>query len=237
MDISTLTGEDRYLELLDEAYRHQEASTSAILGAYKGPEAIRRLMEDAGFRAGRYSAECLRASPPEQPIACGKGCEHCCWATVGVVASEVIHLADRLRVALSEEDLARLKKSAENRAEQLRSMERGERLRARVPCALLWNGACSAYEHRPLVCRWACSPSLQSCLDHLVHRTSGYLQMEQVRYLPTQEVWRGHREGLRAAGLDASLLALNSALAVALAEPDIARRYLDGEPVFESARI
>jgi hypothetical protein len=64
-----------------------------------------------------------------------------------------------------------------------------------------------------------------------------YLEMEQVRYLPVQEVWRGHREGLRTAGLDASLLALNSALALALATPDIAQRYLDGEPVFEEVRI
>ena len=48
---------------------------------------------------------------------------------------------------------------------------------------------------------------------------------------------RGNREGLRDAGLDASLLALNSALAIALADPDIAERYLAGEPVFEAVRL
>ena len=231
------TGEERYLELLAEAYEAQQVSTTEILETLSGAEAIRRLMEHAAGHAGHYASECLEATPPQQPVACKKGCEHCCFSTVGVVASEVIHLADRLRAVLSEEDLARLRERAEDRAETLQAMSRGERLQARVPCALLRNGACSAYEHRPLVCRWACSSSLQSCLDHLVHKTTSYLEMEQVRYLPVQEVWRGHREGLRSAGLDASLLALNSALALALATPDAAERYLAGEPVFEGARL
>ena len=39
--------------------------------------------------------------------------------------------------------------------------------------------------------------------------------MEEVRYQPIQEVWRGLRAGLRDSGLDGSLLALNAALATA----------------------
>ena len=61
--------------------------------------------------------------------------------------------------------------------------------------------------------------------------------MEEVRYQPIQEVWRGLRAGLRDSGLDGSLLALNVALATALAEPSIAQRYLAGEPVFDEARL
>jgi hypothetical protein len=61
--------------------------------------------------------------------------------------------------------------------------------------------------------------------------------MEDVRYQPTQEVWRGLRAGLMESGLDGSLLSLNSALAIALAEPNIALMYLAGEPVFREARL
>ncbi len=231
------THADPYLELLSKAYRDQQAGTTEILQTLAGPEAIRKLMEDAGTRADHYAAEALSISPPTEPLACRKGCGHCCWSTVGVMAPEVIHLAERLRTTLSEEEFAALREMAESHAARLQAMDRGERLRARVPCALLRDGACSAYQHRPLVCRWACSSNLQSCLDHLVHQKTAYLEMEGVRYLPTQEVWRGKRAGLREAGLDTSLLALNSALAIALKGPDIAHRYLAAESVFEEARL
>src|SRR5512133_962763 len=236
-DLTQDTSEERYLELLAQAYSGQQASTTEILRTRTGPDAIGHLMEDAGTRASHFATECLRTSPPARPLACGKGCEHCCWSTVGVMATEAIHLAEQLRAELSEEEFAELREKANDHTERLQVMERGERLEARVPCALLRDGACSVYPHRPLVCRWACSPSLESCLDHLVYRTSTYLEMEEVRYQPVQEVWRGHREGLREAGLDASLLALNGALAVALATPDAAQRYLAGEPIFEAVRL
>lgn len=70
-----------------------------------------------------------------------------------------------------------------------------------------------------------------------MHRTKPFLEMEGVRYLPTQEVWRGLRDGLAVAGLDNSLLALNSALSTALADPRIAERYQAGEPVFDEDRL
>lgn len=228
---------DPYLELLAKAYQSQHEATIRILKADRGPEAIRELMEDAIARANRYADEALQIEPPTQPLACRKGCSHCCFATVGVVAPEVIYLAEELRARLPTEELAALTERSARLSQRLQQLERGPKLDARVPCALLRDGSCSAYESRTLTCRWACSPSLQSCLDLLVHRTKKMLEMEDVRYQPTQEVWRGLRAGLREAGLDGTLLALNIGLATALAEPDAAQRYLAGEPVFEEAYL
>lgn len=228
---------DPYLELLADAYRNQHAATTKILETESGSEGIRRLMGDACDRAETYAAEALRLSPPTESLACKKGCGHCCWTTVGVMAPEAIYLADQLRAALSEEELAVVQERAEDSAQKLQAMERGARLEARMPCAVLRDGTCSAYQHRPLVCRWACSPSLQSCLDHLVHKTKSYLEMEDVRYQPVQEVWRGKKAALQELGLDGSLLPLSGALAIALSQPDVAKRYLAGEPVFEEIHL
>jgi len=71
----------------------------------------------------------------------------------------------------------------------------------------------------------------------MVHRTIPFLRMEEVRYQPIQEVWRGLRDGLREAGLDGSLLLLNSALATALSEERVAERYLGGEDIFAGDRL
>lgn len=228
---------DPYLRLLSAAYLSQQAATGRILKEQSGTEAIQTLMGDALTRANRVSEVAMRISPPERSLACAKGCGHCCWATVGVVAPDAIYLAEALRRRLPDERLASLRHRSGRLARRLQRMGRGERLAARLPCLLLEEGSCSAYEHRTLVCRWACSPSLQDCLDHLVHRTKAGLEMEDVRYQPTQEVWRGLRAGLREAGLDGSLLSLNGALAIALAEPDAAHRYLQGEPLFVGARL
>lgn len=229
--------EDRYLRLLSSAYRNQQAASVRILREQVGPKAIRHLARDAHSRAHRSSHGALRVSPPLLPLACGKGCYHCCWATVGVVAPDAIYMADELRGRLPDDEFAILAERSARLARRLHRMDRRERLAARLPCSLLKDGACSNYEHRPLVCRWACSPSLKACHDHLVHRTTSALEMEDVRYQPTQEVWRGLRAGLWESGLDGSLLSLNGALAIALADPDIAHRYLAGEPVFAAARL
>src|SRR5512133_3957290 len=104
--------EERYLELLAQACSGQQASTTEIINARTGPETIRHLMEDASTRASHFATECLRTSPPAKPLACGKGCEHCCWSTVGVMATEAIHLAEQLRAALPEGEFAELREKA-----------------------------------------------------------------------------------------------------------------------------
>ncbi len=228
---------DPYLRLLSSAYHNQQAATIRIVREYRGSLAIRHLIEDALARADRCVDAAMQISPPLQPMACGEGCYHCCWATVGVTAPDVIYMADELRGRLSEDELAALHHRSVRLSRRLNGMGRGERLAARLPCALLRDGGCSNYRHRPLVCRWASSPSLQSCLDVLKYRTKRVLEMEEVRYQPIQEVWRGMRAGLVDSGLDGSLLSLNGALSIALADPNVAQRYQDGEPVFRAARL
>jgi hypothetical protein len=108
-------------------------------------------MDDAVARADRYADAALRLSPPVQPLACGKGCRHCCWATAGVVAPDALYLADDLRVRLSGDEFKQLLEHSSRRARRLERMDRGERLAARLPCAPLQNGCCSSYDSRPLV--------------------------------------------------------------------------------------
>jgi hypothetical protein len=226
-----------YQDLLSDAFDGQRAATVQILNDFQGAEAIHLLMEETVVRAGRFTAVAAQLEPPTRDLACGKGCHHCCDATVGVVAPEVLFLAEHLRRHLTADDLASLHARSNRLRRRLNSMDRGARLEARMPCALVRHGACLAYVARPLACRWTNSPSLEDCMDVLVRRSRVVLEMEEVRYQPIQEVWQGLRAGLRDQELDGSLLALDAALATALSQRDAADQYLRGEPVFDEARL
>jgi hypothetical protein len=237
MNYPTIEAGSPYQELLYDAFAGQQAATVRTLSDYRGMEAIHLLMEGAIARAARHTAEAVHLEPPLQQLACKKGCHHCCWATVGVVAPEVLFLAGELRRQLPPDGFSALQARSNRLRRTLRSMDRGARLEARMPCALVQGRVCSVYEARPLACRWTNSPSLQDCMDVLVRRSRVVLEMEEVRYQATQEVWQGLRAGLRDLGLDGSLLALDAALSMALSNPDAAERYIRGEPVFEEARL
>jgi|GEM_PF-4363111 len=190
MALDELPG-DPYLGLLGEAYNTQLVATIRLLANRRGPASLRLLVVDAQDRALRNAEAALSLEPPILSLACRKGCHHCCWETVGVLAPEAIHLADELRGRLTEVELSALRRRATRRGAQLRDVDRSARSQLRLPCALLKDRCCSAYGHRPLACRWALSPGLQACLDLMVHRTTPFLWMEEVRYQPIQEVWRG----------------------------------------------
>ena len=112
-----------------------------------------------------------------------------------------------------------------------------QHVRAGIPCALLDDGACSAYEGRPATCRKYYSVSVATCRDAFNDTAApltGELEDEQVR-LAGNAVALGYAKGLEDAGYDTTLYELHFALYKALTDPKAGKRYRQRKKAFVGA--
>lgn len=165
----------------------------------------------------------------DSPIACGRGCSHCCHNWVDASPAEVLFTAkslaawQRQKVA---EAVERVCGETEGRAFE-------ERAAMITPCPLLENHSCSAYGARPIVCRSAVSADSEACRRSYIGRTG--------ESIPVPTVWRtlGHgvAVALEAALIHSRLVATarewNESLRLALADPGAEARWFAGMDVFE----
>lgn len=78
------------------------------------------------------------------PAACKKGCYQCCCQPVPLSPPEALGLFEYVRFFLGPETRARLLQNCPNPKSRPASC---------APCPLLLDGACQAYEMRPVACR------------------------------------------------------------------------------------
>ena len=117
---------------------------------------------------------------------------------------------------------------------RIATLSREQHVRAGIPCALLEDGVCSAYEARPATCRKYHSVSVETCRDAFSDTSApltGEIEHEQVR-LAGNAVALGHAKGLEDAGYDATLYELHYALHRALTDPKAEKRYRRGKRAF-----
>jgi Fe-S-cluster containining protein len=92
---------------------------------------------------------------------CKAGCVSCCHLMVMGAPFEILsiaqHLLETKTPAAIEDIKARLQKVSEIPLDPL------SRVKAKVPCGLLEDGRCGAYEQRPSVCRMTLSQSRAAC--------------------------------------------------------------------------
>ena len=161
-----------------------------------------------------------------QPVACAKGCSHCCTTYVSTSLPEVFRLAQTVRGKPAVE--ARIKDAAA----RSRAMPQLQREVDRVICPILENHACSEYLHRPIVCRAVLSTSLETCL-----RVFQQGSQEKFTFPDNLSAVRSFtvvmmRAALILAGLPHQNFEMTHALEIALAGADMEERWLAGEPVF-----
>jgi hypothetical protein len=93
------------------------------------------------------------------PLACAKGCAHCCAGWVAVSAPEVLFVCNAIPAAETEtvrDSVLRMHQVTFGRSPD-------ERLAMAVPCPLLKERICSVYANRPIVCRTAVSINAEIC--------------------------------------------------------------------------
>ncbi len=189
-----------------------------------------------GEHVGLWFDEAMAQGPgPSSPYACATGCAHCCHLKVILTAPEVILMTTWLRARLPREALATLRAHVVETDRKTHGLSSSERADARVPCPLLADGACVAYEVRPVACRVANSFDAGAC-------KRAYDSDHDVA-IPHDREPRSWADALRGAAtsaafeakLDPRMLELVTALKIGLEQSDAPVAWARGNPVFAKA--
>lgn len=103
------------------------------------------------------------ADKQDQPIQCKKGCDFCCHQPIYALDYEMQFLNTFIKENFTKKE----QKSAHSRANEnlkiLSKLDKTEIMNSKLPCPLLVDGSCSAYEARPMACRIYLSTDVKSC--------------------------------------------------------------------------
>ncbi|MBF0306119.1 MAG: YkgJ family cysteine cluster protein [Alphaproteobacteria bacterium] len=184
------------------------AATVEALGPGAEPDAIPALLTElVAVAEGILEHQ----APPERPLDCRSGCNHCCRAPVEVTAPEVLALA------------AALLKRPKGLADLVEAEPR---------CPLLdRDGLCAVYDSRPFFCRASNSMDVAAC------QRGADVPIWPAWWSVHRHVQGGLLFGIAELGREADRLDLRPAIAIALSEPRAAERWLAGERLFESALL
>lgn len=160
------------------------------------------------------------------PVACGKGCSHCCNTFVSATIPEIFNLARSVRNTPVTTTRVHV---AAARAKQIPQLLREAN---RIACPILLDHICSEYLGRPISCRYLLSKSLDSCVKIFQHN-----QPEEFPFSDNTVTIRSFavimmKAALILSGLPHQHYELTQALSVALADEQAEERWLAGQPVF-----
>ena len=218
---------------LDIRRKQRIATVEALRGDRRTPLRVIEVAAQSAAVADEAFNQAVDRHSLKDRIACREGCAWCCYSQVRASVPEVLRIAEYLRTALSQDDLAATCQRLAALDEKTRGMSNLQRAEAALPCALLVNDRCSVYSVRPIACRKYHSADASVCERSFKETTNSlsipmfYSVFERVTH-----VQDGLLAGLSEAGLKADLHELTTALRIALETPDAPERWLRGEKVF-----
>ncbi|RYG26235.1 YkgJ family cysteine cluster protein [bacterium] len=162
----------------------------------------------------------------EEPVACRKGCGHCCQVPVSTFAFEIFPIADHVRNTWTSREKRGLMRRL--RAYRATVAKPGER---HPWCPFLHEGSCSIYEVRPTICRTHHSSDLAACLKDLSVRPPS----AQPFHYAVVPLYDGAFEALGARGGFPEGLEMALAVEIALREPKAMDCFLAGGDPFIAA--
>lgn len=167
--------------------------------------------------------------------ACAKGCHYCCHAKINLNPCEVFALARHIRDLPDDTRAAILDRLVDADGRTRRLSSRG-RWALRLPCPMASaDGACLAYEARPLACRAHGSFDAALCRREFEgHEDVGIPTLREYslyRGLLWTALSLAERDRIGRIGV----LELNAALSLVLSRPDIEAAWLAGEEALGEA--
>ena len=185
--------------------------------------------------AHAWADDRIDQSPERDRRACKAGCAFCCYLPVVLAsAAEVVYLADWLRANCTPDELVAVRKRLEARYEQSAASSPD---RKRLPCALLQDDTCMAYEARPFKCRGWNSVRLEACEQaYGQSQTTTEVPVDTFAFVMGNAVLNGLSDATQQAELDGGAYELNAALLRALDLPDATLRWRNGERLFGANR-
>jgi Fe-S-cluster containining protein len=176
------------------------------------------------------NTEATRESMADVPVACAKGCSHCCNIWVATSAPEVLHVA---KIIKSRGPAAIEKVQAAYMA--TKNFPFDQRDQHPYPCPLLDDHLCSIYPDRPNVCRLAASGDADICARSYNNITDEDIPTP-IMYLMGRGAYAiAIAIALKHSGFAPVAYEYNSALHLALQRDDAERAWLSGENVFSGA--
>lgn len=176
----------------------------------------------------------IQKSPLADRHACRAGCAFCCHTAITAAPPEALAIAAHLRNTLLPDELASVRARLQENAAKARALSREDYIASLTPCALLTeDGNCRAHPVRPLACAGYLSTSRAAC-EQEFRREFGRepIPVDRFAMLVGLAASAGMAEHCSAAGLDGQFYELSHALLRVLDEPEAARRWAEGEPVF-----
>ncbi|MBU1247284.1 MAG: hypothetical protein KKB70_01190, partial [Proteobacteria bacterium] len=131
----------------------QEVEAAAVLALTGEPDfgSVLALVDSAFEVHEAYLAEAVFTPP----MACAKGCHHCCFNPVSLSPVEALHLGAFIEDHFTPDHLDRVRQRLDPVLTVLRGKTRQEMSQQRhlLLCPLVMEGACAGHPARPLVCR------------------------------------------------------------------------------------
>lgn len=206
-----------------------------------GPDALSRLsqlVDQAAAFAETVLKDVSSREPPPRPVACKKGCAFCCHGReVHVTSLEVLRIAGHIAENFPIDRIAALlTRTVEVEQEKREQWGEGPP-RRNFRCPLLVDNVCSVYPVRPFVCRGFNSYDAYACeLQKKFLKEDAKIEGYAHQGRAAQAALAGLRRGLEESGIGSEVLDLAPALRIVLTTPNVAPRWLSGEPVFDGAR-
>ncbi len=224
----------RAKEAVTRATLAQRADTAKAMRKPTPARTIKMALR-AFKRAEKAVAEVLKRVPPPVPIKCKAGCPWCCYIRLTASGPEVLAVLDTIRKTFSAGEVEALKRKVANVDGYTRGLDGEARARLRLPCPLLKDGSCSVHPVRPLSCRAVASVDVSACMRAYETRMQEPVPQHEWQRQAANGVGYGLYAGLTDAGFPLEDVEMTAALALGLADRDIAKRWLKGEPVFRPA--
>jgi Fe-S-cluster containining protein len=177
----------------------------------------------------------LSAAADAHALACKDGCYWCCYFSVDVRAVEVFRILDFVSANLSAAEQQRVQREIEANSALLRDMDEMERMRRNVKCPFLSAGRCTIYEARPQTCRNYHATDAAGCQASYERPDDTEIDPE---FAPlVYQTGGAHVDafcsgGLQPHGYDIQVYELNTALAVAMTQPEARSRFEAKQPPF-----
>jgi len=161
------------------------------------------------------------------PVACHRGCSHCCHTWVSAFPPEILATAKLLR-ARGEAVMAMVRVAHD----QTKAYDFETRDQHPTPCPLLDQDLCSIYDARPVNCRLAASADAGICARTYHNLTQENVPTPLMNIVARSAYGFALVAGLRKAGLPYETYEWNAGLNRALETTEAEQRWLAGENIF-----
>ena len=148
------------------------------------------------------------------PMACKRGCVHCCYNQISVSEPEALFLGLHALERFGPERLVEVDAMAGEVLGRIRGLTRLQTggIRHLVPCPLMEGGACSVHPARPLACRGWNSVDADQCRRSLAENDPlAPIENHPFPRRLADAIQMGLLEGARAQGLEAGYLVITRA--------------------------